>query len=545
MARTIGPGAPTPVEPVDVKIPDFDLSVFDKLGDEKIKTATQNFKLYATTTSNAEAQKLYQKFKNNPIALANALSKLPDMFSDLPESVQNELKPKLDSNAISLVTKAQANQQSAINKQNKAMAHANAVLNMNQLSDDYFNVLRYITSPDDEKRPVDMAIYQSHRDQLANLVNLTDENGAYLFSETQRAKMAMPKDATVAGFKQFINRMELDQLQDWDKNIFQNQEKFMKDTGIDADVYESMEDKLEKRMKQLKDTKTREVHGQAYQDQLSLITEPTKINIEKAKAYDFTDDKAIDKLAEAAKETTLAKYYDPERPTSPTGFLQAYTIYGDLLKTIPDDLDVQQQQEMIAAFTRANERLLELSKNANLSPEYTNKIQSTMKQALTDKISKKALADINFGSRVQQFMNTVDPAILQGPAVGKTGLFGGMSIVSDNASMIQKQEDILKKKYTNSAKEWLDLAVRQYNIDMASAIDSFLMGDMDTFKARVAQADRKFDKTRASFIVPDEFQWQRLENALAEGKPALIQYGGRMLEFKGFDNRGALFQERN
>ena len=539
MARTIGPDRPTPIQPVDVKIPDIDLTMFDKLGDQKIKSATQNFQLYATTTANAEAQKAYQKFKNNPIALANALTKLPEMFKDLPESIQNDLKPKLDSNAISLVTKAQANQQAAINKQNKALAHANAVLNMNQLSDDYFNVLRYITSPDEEKRPLDLAIYKTHRAQLSNLTNVTDENGKPIFSETQIAKMLMPKDATVAGFKQFIGRMESDQLKEWDEKIFQNQTKFMEDTGIDADTYESMETYLVKRKKALDDDKVRKLHGQAYYDSTALITEPTQLNIEKAKAYDFTDDKAIDKLAKVAKETTLAKYYAPDAPTSPTGFLQAYTIYGDLLKTIPDDLNVQQQQEMIAAFTRANERLLEISKETNLSPEDTNKIQTAMKTALTDKIAKKALTDINFGGRVKEFMDTIDPAILQGPATGKA------KQAAESMNMIQRQEDLLKKKYTNASKEWLDLAIRQYNVDMATAIDSFLVGNLDMFKQQVANADRRFDKTRASFIVPSEFEWQRLENALAQGKPALIQYGGRMLEFKGFDNRGALFQERN
>lgn len=540
MARTIAPGTPTSIEALNVNVPDIDLSVFDQYGDYKIKSAMQNFQLYATTTANAEAQKAYQKYKNNPIALANALTKLPAMFNDLPKSVQADLKPKLDSNAISLVTKAQANQQAAINKQNKALAQANAVLNMNQLSDDYFNVLRYITSPDEEKRPIDMAIYKQHRTELEQLTNITDEDGKPLFSETQRTKMLMPKDATVAGFKQFVNRMESDQLKEWDEKIFQNQTQFMEDTNIDADTYESMENYLTKRKKALDDDKVRKLHGQAYYDATNLITEPTQLNIEKAKAYDFTDDKAIDKLAKVAKETTQAKYYAPDQPTSPTAFLQAYTIYGDLLKNIPDDLNVQQQQEMIAAFTRANERLLDISKASNLSPEDTNKIQYAMKKALTDKVAKKALTDINFGSRVQEFMDTIDPAVLQGYAATTN-----IKTVRENADMIQRQEDILKKKYTNSAKEWLDLAIRQYNIDIGNIIDTFLMGDMETFKQQVAQADRRFDKTRASFIVPDEFQWQRLENALAEGKPALIQYGGRMLEFKGFDNRGALFQERN
>ena len=539
MARTIGPGTPTPVEPLDVKIPDIDLTIFDKYGDTKIKAATQNFHLYATTTANAEAQKEYQKYKNNPIALANALSKLPAMFNDLPQSVQDDLKGRLDNNAISLVTKAQANQQKAIDKQNKVLAHANAVLNMNQLSDDYFNVLRYITSPDEEKRPVDMAIYKAHRAELERLTNITDEDGKPIFSESQRTKMMMPKDATVAGFKQFVNRMESDQLKEWDEKYFQDQEKFMADTGIDADTYDSMETYLIKRAKALKDTKVRTLHGQAYWDQANLITEPTKLNIEKAKSYDFTDDKAIDKLADAAKKTTLATYYDPERPTSPTGFLQAYTIYGDMLDKLPDNPSVTEQSEIIAAFARANSRLLDVAKASNLDPEQTNKIQAAMKQALTSKKARQALTDINFGRRAKDFMETIPTEVLQGLATRSAKQY------AEDAEMVRKQENLLEKKYKNAQEEWTDLAVRQYNVDMANAMNAFLAGDIDTFKQQVAVADRKFDKTRASFIVPDEFEWQRLENDLANKRPAMIQYGGRMLEFQGFDNRGALFKERN
>ena len=321
MARTIAPGNPVAVQPVNVKIPDIDLSMFDKLGDAKIKTATQNFQLYATSTVNLETQKLYNQYKNNPIALTNALSKLPEAFTELPESVQRDMKQKLGTNAISLVTKAQANQEKAIIKQNKALAHTGTALLMNQLADDYFNVLSYVTAPDEEKRPIDMQIYNTHRAQLAGMTQLTDENGNPLFSETQRAKMLMPKEAAVAGFRNFIARPELKQLQEWDEKIFQDREKFMKDTGIDSDTYDSMEQALTKRLKQLEDTKVRTLHGQAYYDAANLITEPSQLNIEKAKADGIIPGRTIDKIAQASKETITAKFYDPTKKTIPGAFL--------------------------------------------------------------------------------------------------------------------------------------------------------------------------------------------------------------------------------
>lgn len=547
MARTIGPMAPSPVQPVKVDIPEFDLQIFDKIGDVKIKNATQNFQLYASTASNAEAQKVYQKFKNSPIALANALSKIPEMFSELPQSVQDHMKNQLDKTAISLVTRAQANQEKAIVKQNKLMAQANAALGTNQIADDYFNVLRYITSPNDEKRPIDMAVYQAHRDQLAKLVNLTDEDGKPLFSETQREKMLMPKDATVAGFKQFINRMEYDQLVDWDKNYFQDQTKFMDDTKIDSDTYESMSTALEKRLKALKDTKTRELHGQAYYDSMHLITEPTQLNIEKAKGYDFTDDKAIDKLVDAAKKTTVGAYYAPDKKTSPTAFLQTYLSVADLIQNIPDNMSEEEHSKLVAATADAMTQLSAIAKETNLDPEYTDRIKQTLQKALTDKQSRKALVDAGFANRVSPlnaFMEDVEvPEINQNLTPMQEAIAKTNKLLGIDRSKERRKQYSMSALYQSNINQLQKDAAKQYNDDLAIAALYHLAGEEDKFLQASAQADRNYDKKMASSIVKSESEWQRLEKALAEGKPAIVKYMGRTLEFRGFTNDGADFRE--
>lgn len=537
MARRIAPGTPTPIEPVNVKIPDIDLSLFDKVGDTKIKNATQNFELYATTTANAEAHKAYQKFKNNPIALANALSKLPEMFSDLPESIQTQLKQRLDNNAISLVQKAQANQERAIAKQNKALAHANATLNMTQLADDYFNVLRYITAPEGEKRPGDLAIYKAHRAELEALTNMTDENGNPIFSETQRNKMLMPKDAALAGFKQFINRPELDDLKQWDTAVFQNRDKFKADTGIDDDTYDAMETALEKRIKALADDKVRKIHGQAYYDQVNLITEPTELNIEKAKAYDFTDDKAIDKLVTAAKETTTGAYYDPEKKTSPNAFVQAYNTFSELMENTDDTPSPEGQAKLVGAAAEAMTQLAAVAKETNLNPEYADRIKASIQKALTDKQAKQVLVDADFANRTRA--QSLAFSATQTPFFAKT------PTEALKKGQEQKGEYSRSALYRSAIEKATELADKRYNDDVALASMYYLAGDYDTFMKASAQADRNYDMNRASFIVRSANEWQRLENALAQGQPALINYMGRTLEFKGFDNKGAVFVERN
>lgn len=532
MARTIAPGTPDPIQSPDVKIPEIDLSMFDKVGDQKIKSATQNFQLYATTTANAEAQKAYQKFKDNPIALANALSKLPGMFKDLPESIQAELKQKLDTNAISLVTKAQANQEKNINKQNKAMANANAVLNMNQLADDYFNVLRYITSPDEEKRPIDLAIYRQHRADLEQLVNMTDEDGKPLFTETQRKNMLMPKEATLTGFKQFINRAEVDELKDWYKNIFANQQKFMDDTSIDADVYESMNTAIKARINNLENDKELGIHGQAYFDQINLISNPTQMNIEKAKSYDFVNGKDIDKAVETAKKITEAKWYNPTLPTNPAAFIIGINQFGEALQN--NDWSPQGRELAVRQAYGALTQLEALAEVTNMDQNLVKSITDSVWKALTDKQAQQTLIDTGFGRMFDP--NTATVRDIQQDIQEQYGK-GGSSIgyARKIATFVAKP-----KADAEGAKE---LANRNYSANLRRAVQYIMNNDYENYAEAVRNADKQWKMDAASFIVQDGFEWERLERELAEGKKPIYNYMGRMLEFKGFDNKGAVFQE--
>lgn len=535
MARLIKPGDPVEVKPVNVTIPDIDLTIFDKLGDNKIKSAMENFNLYATATISSESQSLYKKYANNPLALANALEKLPDSLSELPESVQKKFAPKIQTTAYTLVSKAAQNHEKAVEKQNKLLAKANASMNMQQISYDFSNLLGYITAPEDEKKPMFMEIYKARRQELNNLANLTDNNGNPLLPENVRTKMTMPKEAIVAGFTNFIGNMELDQLKKWDTDIFQNKTKFMEDTGIDDDTYESCETKLKKRMKELADTSERQIHGQAWHDSTNLITQPTQVELEKAKSYGLVNEKDLDTIVNTSKEMTLSTYYDPKKQTNPAAFIRGINVYTQLLNQIPDSPTIAEQQRAIAGIAEANKRLLDLAKETNLPPEITDRITASMQKALNDKQAKQALTNINWNNKVNTYLASV-PQNLKGTALTRAA-----RTVED----VSAAEMAQKEQYQDAEQKWTQRAVEQYNTDMETAIMYYLAGDYPTFNQLVTEADRRFDKTRASFIVQSDLEWQRLENALAQNKPAMVEWEGRMLEFKGFNNRGAMFQERN
>lgn len=528
MARQVAPGTPGEINALNIKQPTVDLSIFDKFGDEKIKAATAGFKLYAETTAKAESQKLYEQFKNDPIGLSNALEKLPTMFKDLPESMQEEINGKLYLDSVSLVSKARANQEKLQLAEYKRNAYADAQLSINQLADDTFNVLRFMTAPAEEKRSIDYDIYKAHRQNLNQLSQLTDEEGKPLFSESQRGKMMMPKEAFINGFKQFVYRMEEDQLKDWDKNVFQNRDQFKQMLGIDDDAYDTAVTVVTKQLKALKDKSDREIHGQAWHDAATLISEPTEIAIEKAKSYDFANKKAIDSIVEASKKTTLEKYYDPTKKTSPGAFIEAYAAFGEAIEN--NDWSYQGREQALEKAGNALTYLAGLAKEANLPPSAVDKLKQTVVKALTDKQAQQALID-SFA-----VTSTLSPEKLE-------EIRESLRTKGKRETVKQYELNKASASQRTAVQTAREIADENYGIALESALGHFLAGDMDTFNARMQEADVQYKKDSSSFIVRTPAEWARLEKALAEKQPAIIQYLGRPLKFNGFDNKGALFEE--
>lgn len=549
MARQIGPGTPGEIPVLNIPQPEINLDVLDKLGDAKIKSASQNFELYANTTLKAETQKLYEQHKDNPVALAQALEKLPTIFEGLPENIQNKMKEKLFADGVSLVNKAKANQERAIAKQNKQMAHLGAQYSETQITDDYFNVLRYITAPDEEKRPVDIEIYNQHRGELIALTAMTDENGNPLFSETQIAKMNMPKNAVVGGFKQFIGRMEHDQLKEWDAKIFQNRQKFMADTNIDDDTYDTMETALTKRLSALKNTKDRQLHGQAYYDSATLIAEPTKLNIEKAKASGIIDEDLIDHIVEQSKAVTAEAYYDPNRRTSPAAFLAGLNQFTDAVKNT--DWTPQGRTQTLESAANSLTYLNAIAKEANLDPEKVDEIKQTVYKAITDRTAQEALTNSGILELTQHARAIIGDEIAFPESTPETRedfktlaakVANTAPLNTRNAPAAMKPAQAFSTLigYKGAQKK----AVRNLESNLEYAVALYMAGKYDEFYKFVQDADRQYKKDQASFIVNNPADWIRLEYALAEGRPAVINYMGRTLEFKGFDNAGPMFVEK-
>lgn len=552
MARTIAPEAPSAVEPVNVKTPDIDLSELDKMGDKKIKTANDNFRLYATTTANVEAMKAYEQYKDNPIALANALSKLPEMFKDLPESIQDEMKGKLTNNSISLINKAQANQQKAINRQNKVLAHTNARLNMDQLADDYFNVLGDITAPDSEKKPVIRDIYYQHRADLEALVNITDENGNPLFTETQREKMLMPKEALVSGFKNFIYRPNLKDLEKWDQDVFQNRDKFMEETGIDADTYDTMEKAMTARIKQLKDTDRKIKKTQAEIETAELIKTGDEM---KAKALEENPDvnkKLVKRAVELNKKVLESHWYDPNRSSDPAGVFDMLSLVAKISNdsdTSPDGME----RKIEYGLDGIDDVVQNLNKT-NMSEEDLKETIDMVYSAIVDKGFVDNIKMLDVGPWIDGVVEArraeLDKYYAGYEPRAKEKFETELEAYHEKGKLAPIEKKA--KEYAES-RTWASRGTYDRDVAHKLAYDNAKTGIMEVMRylrdtGNVEAAKNMLNQVKYNYVKTYNSNWisgsdfDRLQYEVDSGKKPIYFHNGINWEYQGYQNDGAIFK---
>lgn len=528
MARQIAPGTPSEINAklVDIKMPSFD--AFDKLGDAQIKAANENFKLYADNLINIESAKLYEQFKTDPIQLSNALGKLPDMLNDLPEELQEQMKRSLMLKSVSLVQKAQKNQKDLQRKEYKTNAALNAEETNKAIATDYFNVLVNITSPEDKKRPVYESIYLGNRIRLRELADLKDEEGKPLFTESQRNALQMPKDSAVSGFKQFINRFELKQLEDWDKQYFQNADKFKKDTLIDNATYESMDTAIKNRIKALKDENTRQIHGQAFYDAANLITNPIQTNIDKAKESGLIKSSTIDKIVKASKKATDTTYaYDPTRKTSPGAFFQALADFSDTIKN--NDWSFEGREKAIGQAADALLKLDALAGDTNMSPELVDKIKQVFYTALTNQQSAQVLEPL-YDTIVGRY---TAPDVFSKDSVADA--YKGFEERREKAAKSMSADREVKNSFAYAR----EIANKNYEVNILGAMDSFIKGsftgDFSEYQQNIADADVRYKRDLVAFMPFNQTQWNNWEKDVENGKEVVIEYMGKRYRFNGFN----------
>lgn len=380
MSRTVKPGTPNAYDVKLNKVPSVDFSAFEKIGDAKINAANANFKLYAKNLLAQEQQRLFEQYKADPIMLSNALEKLPEMISDLPEDVQAEMKANLQLNSISLVQKAQENQFVATDLETLNNANKNINDARIMLANSYSGVLRNAAAPVDERNEIPQGQYINSLLELDELAQLKDHNGKDFYSEAQKKKILNVSDVQLESAKQYVDQMilnddsNLSKTKDYYTKFVLAPERFMKDNFMTRDVYDKFRTYLEKQMERAGVKKNELKFNQSVMEATALQQRDLPGTIK-----DLLDEGILDKGLVKRIEGTNVKFndIDPSKAESAATFINAIKIITDQ-KYLPIPQSQEDQQKVLEQGVIALDSIAEYAQTYGMSPENVKRLRETV-----------------------------------------------------------------------------------------------------------------------------------------------------------------------
>lgn len=380
MARQIAPGSAPEIKAPAYKVPQPSFEALDKLGDAQIKAANTNFKLYANGMLKNESAKLYEQFKNDPIKLTQALSKLPDMVADLPEDIRDEAVYKFALDSSTLIRKAHDNQQKLYDEQNKQMTAAGIEQSRQSISDAYQNVLQnHISAAEDKDRRAN-TIFLQEKINLNDFSDLKNSEGKNVYTEEQRKKIRDIGDVELEGFKSFFDKMllndndNLESTQRYYKNFILAPDRFMKENFMDRNTYEAARKYAKQELERAGVNIKKARFNQSLRDALALQVENLPEKMQQLK-----DDGIIDKKILNQIESATAKFdeIDPAKVESPFAMIDMLKIMNGMQDN-PAPKNEAEQQAIIEQGAITLDRIAEYGKAYGISPETLRKTRESV-----------------------------------------------------------------------------------------------------------------------------------------------------------------------
>lgn len=526
MARTIAPGTPaeTKAQHFDVKMPDF--SLLEKMGDAKINAGIKNAELYAEALITSESQKLYNQFKNDPINLTNALSKVPDMLTDVPEEVRKKMTQKLMLNSMALVQKAENNQTVLQDKQNEQNANLIIANSKQEILPAYMNLLQNNIAPAEEKQPAVNDIFVSHLDSLQTLSDLKDSNGLDVYTAEQKKAIRNVYDVELQGFKRFVDTMimndndNLDKTKDYYQKHVLASERFMAENYMNQETYEKarkyIQDQMKARDVQVKKLKFNQSVKEAME--LQLVDLPSRVKTLKESGH--ITPTIIDTI-----EKTNVKFsnIDPAKAELPTTMLEMLEIVNNWNR-LPVADTPEQKLEILAQGTMALDSMADFGQKYGLSPKSVNQARQMVVMKEQDMRYSEMLD--NFGRITQAFGQNIPDMRKKLNYIRMVNGAGKILGVDYKVPSGTEEVKLLK---LNEALAIADDAARE----------ALRNGDMDTYNKIQAELPQTIAKIKYMGIIKD-VDWA---NWYAHPDTP-IQVGTQYVKILGFTSDGDVIVEK-
>lgn len=551
--QSLRPGAPSEVRALQFEDKRPDVSKLTEFAGKAHKDSITNWNYYVKNEWKKQSDEAVAQFGDNPAQLMGALEKIRTSMlpKDTPKEIRDRFMDDTYYDSASIMNKAQTQYKARQRKETKANAGIYADGLTDDIATSYFNVLVYNTAEPEEKRPMDVEIYVKQRADLAKLADLTDDDGNFYFSETQRKNMKNPSDAMLAGFREFIYRPDLKQLQKWDEEVFQNRNEFMKNTGIDDKTYDSMEKALKQRLKDLKNDGDRKIKTQAMFEAADLIKNGNdKARVDELRQNANAPKKLIDKAVKLNEDIINSHWYDVNRESDPTSALEVMGVVGEIVNdsdTTPDGLERKVEKAITALDTA-----IKGAPKANLSDKELIQLRDWLSDSITDDGLAKNIQMLDVTPWINSVVEARKAEIETNYAMHEPKAlekFENELEAYHSKGKLSPIEQKAEESVLDTVKHgWIQrershrLAYNNAKMGLYDTMNYLrATGDVDGAKNMLAQVKYDYIKTYNSDWIPGT-DFDRLQKEFDEGKKPLYLHNGILWEYQGYQNNGAVFK---
>lgn len=484
-----------------------------------------------------ESQRLVREaYKNNPTSIDGfnrAVEKgLEDMAQKqgLLPGVVDKVRENIALNSNNTILAIEKNIKAKQDAQAKQLAQNNLDAWHAQMQQAYTNMYAAQANRDTDgvKRSAEV-IAQLKRQALGASQMIT--NNGYVYSASDRQKLANGEYDSMTIFKETINGMSGEYLDQWNKEIFANENKWREETGTNLKDYEAQRKYIQDRQKQLKEMKENDIKNNVEFAQAAAIANGDLETVDALRDTGYVNDDLYKAMKNAfnTKNTTVSKVQAATKLSNMLGQLEP-------MITNTDD----SEQGKAARFTAATEILKGYSDFAR-SNEFTDQDQQDFMTMLS-----KTLVDKNFSEALQA--GFADNALREAMVFASESELRAQGIDPTNPEIRKRTIDrALKsnpmgyKVAPRMAMERADENARSFAVDvMKAAIVSAAAGDYEQAQNVLEQGNKEIIKMRASPFI-NTAEWARLERLYENGKPAPYEYMGKVYYFQGFTNKNAIF----
>lgn len=504
---------------------------------------------YATGMKLATEDLVNTAYKNNPESIEGFNAEIEKGLAKLEEKgilpgVMAKLRENVALNTTTKITAIESNikkRQDQVAKIQATQVKDNWNNNMGQLYDIMYRAQIEGDADTVKQTGQAIAINKQKGVGLANAIT----NTGYVYDKTDREKLASGEFDSLEQFKNTIDLLGEEALNNFDKNVFTNVDKYRAETGITRKEYDAQRKYIDQRKEQLEAMKKAGLKNNAELAAINALETADFTEADEMAKYLDNDDflkaakdaidtpVSVEGVQKAGAFINVIKQLKPiltdtedtedgykRRRAAATEILRAYTDFARTNKVDPND-----KQIFLSSLARS---LKDPRFSQVLQPWFT---ESALNDAMQKEMSPLLKTD-------EEIIKNITAKYGNNPAVAGPKIKRALEqrdaarkymLTHDTTDKIRMQDE----RHRRNAESIADAVAEQQLI-------ALLANNYDLAEQIYNDANKEVIIARVGTI--PRYEWDRLEKNLEQGKPALYESKGKVYQFQGFTAKNAIFK---